>query len=529
MRIVENTALHFTAPANLVDQLYQVIEKSEIVTNSGHFKDLVMYWGHDEVCRAINLTDQYRPNSHIPKLPSPILRDYSWPGLFKPFEHQKDTAAFLSVRPRAFCFNEAGTGKTSAAIWAADYLMTIGRIKKVLIICPLSIMYSAWQADILRTAMHRTCSVAHGTPQKRRKIIQDESYDFTIINYDGTEIVFNELLAASYDLIIVDEANAYKATKTKRWKTLAKLLTPSTWLWMMTGTPAAQSPVDAFGLAKLVSPLRVPKYSTAWKDIVMTQISRFTWVPKADHKQAVFNALQPAIRYSKQECLDLPSLMFQTRHVPLSAQAERFYKELKTELLIETAGEKVSSVNAAAGLNKLLQVSGGAVYTDSHKVLEFDVGPRLHELKSVLDETTNKVVVFVPYIHTIKVIVQYLNQKGITNDVIQGSVSAHKRSEIIDRFQNQEDPRVLVIQPQSAAHGITLTAADTIVFWSPVMSVETYLQCIGRIERVGQKNTMTVVHLEGSSVERRMYKALDSKVDSHQQIVDLYKQEIEEA
>lgn len=527
MRIVENTALHFTAPANLVDQLYQVIEKSEITNAAGHFKDLVMYWGHNEVCRAVSLTDQYKPNSRVPKLPSPILRDYSWPGLYKPFEHQKDTAAFLSVRPRAFCFNEAGTGKTSAAIWAADYLMTIGQVKKVLIICPLSIMYSAWQADILRTAMHRTCGVAYGSSSKRKKIIE-ENYDFTIINYDGTEVVFNELLAASYDLIIVDEANAYKATKTKRWKTLAKLLTPSTWLWMMTGTPAAQSPVDAFGLARLVSPERVPKYSTAWKDLVMTRITQFTWVPKNTHKEIVYDALQPAIRYTKKECLDLPPIIFQTRHVPLSPPAEKFYKDLKTQLLVEVVGDKVSSVNAAAGLSKLLQVSGGAVYTDAHQVLKLDVSPRLRELKSVLDETVNKVVVFVPYLHTIDVVVQYLVSEGVTNEVIQGSIPAKTRSEIIDRFQTQTDPRVLVIQPQSAAHGITLTAADTIVFWSPVMSVETYLQCIGRIERVGQVNKMTVVHLEGSSVERRMYKALENKVDSHQQIVELYKQELEE-
>jgi SNF2 family DNA or RNA helicase len=527
MQIVENAALHFTAPANLVDQLYQVVEKSEITAQAGHFKDLVMFWGHEEVCRATALTDQYKPTTYVPKLPSPILRDYSWPGIYKPFDHQKETAAFLSVRPRAFCFNEAGTGKTSAAIWAADYLMTIGHIKKVLIICPLSIMYSAWQADVLRTAMHRTCSVAYGPAAKRKKIIA-EDYHFTIINYDGTEVVFNELLAASYDLIIVDEANAYKATKTKRWKTLAKLLTPTTWLWMMTGTPAAQSPVDAFGLARLVSPNRVPKYTTAWRDTVMTQISRFTWVPKATHKQSVFEALQPAIRYTKQECLDLPPITYQTRHVPLSAQAERFYKELKTQLLVETAGQSVSSVNAAAGLSKLLQVSGGAVYTDAHRVLEFDVNPRLRELKSVLDETTNKVVVFVPYIHTIAIVARYLESEGFTNEIIQGSVPAKTRSEIIDRFQTQENPRVLIIQPQSAAHGITLTAADTIVFWSPVMSVETYLQCIGRIERVGQQNKMTVVQLEGSSVERRMYRALQDKVDTHQQIVDLYKQEIEE-
>jgi SNF2 family DNA or RNA helicase len=149
-------------------------------------------------------------------------------------------------------------------------------------------------------------------------------------------------------------------------------------------------------------------------------------------------------------------------------------------------------------------------------------------LKEVLDETTNKVVIFVPYLHTIDVITKFLDKEGLTSAVIQGSVGAKERSVIIDQFQKQSDPRVLVIQPQSAAHGITLTAADTIVFWSPVMSVETYLQCIGRIERVGQKNKMTVVHLQGSDVERKMYSMLQGKVDSHQKIVDLYKQELNE-
>jgi len=167
------------------------------------------------------------------------------------------------------------------------------------------------------------------------------------------------------------------------------------------------------------------------------------------------------------------------------------------------------------------------VYTDEKDVIEFDISPRLNALQEVLDETSNKVVVFVPYIHTIEVVVEYLNKEGITNNVIKGSVPPKTRAEIIDRFQREYDPRVLVIQPQSASHGITLTAADTIVFWSPVMSVETYLQCIGRIDRVGQQNKMTVVHLQGSEVEKKMYAMLQGKVDSHQQLVDLYRQEIE--
>jgi SNF2 family DNA or RNA helicase len=86
---------------------------------------------------------------------------------------------------------------------------------------------------------------------------------------------------------------------------------------------------------------------------------------------------------------------------------------------------------------------------------------------------------------------------------------------------------VLVVQPQAASHGITLTAADTIVFWSPVMSVETYIQCVARIDRVGQQNKMTVIHLEGSEVERKMYRMLENKIDLHEKLVELYSSEME--
>lgn len=298
---------------------------------------------------------------------------------------------------------------------------------------------------------------------------------------------------------------------------------------MMTGTPASQSPVDAFGIAKLVSPYRVPKFTTAWRDKVMQPITRFKWIPRPTAQNEVYKALQPAIRYCKKDCLDLPELTYQTRDVPLTTQVAQYYKALKQQLLIEAAGEQISAVNAAASLNKLLQISGGAVYTDKRDVVEFDISPRLSALKEVLDETSNKVVVFVPYIHTIDVVVDYLRKQSVTTSVIQGSVSAQARSEIVKQFQNATDPKVLVVQPQSASHGITLTAADTIVFWSPVMSVETYLQCIGRIDRVGQVNKTTVVHLQGSDVEKKMYSMLQGKVDSHQKIVDLYKQELEEA
>jgi SNF2 family DNA or RNA helicase len=523
MKVIDQTALQINVPQAIRETSLYQINKSQQIGN-----DLLMYWGQSETQTLAAIMDEHQPNADLPSLPSPMLRDYKWPGIYKPFDHQRDTASFLSIRPRAFCFNEAGTGKTSAAIWAADYLMTLGVVKRVLVICPLSIMYSAWQADVFKTAMHRTCAVAYGSADKRAKIIQG-AYDFVVTNYEGVSVAFDSIQRAGFDLIIVDEANAYKTVTTKRWKTLSKIVQPHTWLWMMTGTPASQSPEDAFGLARLIAPKRVPKFKTAWRDRVMSQTTRFKWVPKSTAQADVFRALQPAIRFTKSECLDLPDLVYQTRDIPLTPQAAKYYKALKTQLLVEAAGVQITAVNAAASMNKLLQISSGAVYADKREVVEFDVSTRLNTLLEVIEETANKVLVFVPFLHTIEVVQKFLVKHHVSTEVINGAVSANERTRIINQFQSLVDPKVLIIQPQSASHGVTLTSADTVVFWSPVTSVETYMQCVARIDRVGQKNKMTVVHLQGSEAERKVYAMLQGKISNHLSLVDLYKQELEES
>ena len=124
-------------------------------------------------------------------------------------------------------------------------------------------------------------------------------------------------------------------------------------------------------------------------------------------------------------------------------------------------------------------------------------------------------------------LVEKLNKDGITNAVIRGDVSAAKRTEIFKRFQTEPDPRVLVIQPQAAAHGVTLTAANTIVWWGPVSSLETYAQANARVHRSGQKHPCSVIQLQGSPVEKRMYALLDGRIDIHTKIIDLYNEILE--
>jgi len=455
----------------------------------------------------------------------PILTGYQWTGRFKPFAHQKETSDFLARRRHAFCFNEQGTGKTASVIWAADYLMKQGKVNRVLVICPLSIMKSAWQQDLFKFAMHRSCSVAHGDAKQRKKIINAGS-QFVIINFDGVAIVKDDIIKGGFDLIVVDEANAYKNPQTDRWKVLREVAEKAKGMWMLTGTPAAQSPLDAYGLAKLINPNNTPKYYGQFRDQVMMRVSQFKWIPRPGTQDVVHQVLQPAIRFEKDQCLDLPEVTYMEREAPLTLQQEKYYKKLKSQMLVEAAGEEISVVNAAAKLNKLLQISGGAVYADTGEVVEFDITNRLNAVLEVIEEASHKVLVFVPFTHTIERLKTAFDKHGITSEIINGAVSVNKRASIITRFQEQPEPRVLIIQPQAASHGLTLTAANTIIWYAPVTSVETYLQANARINRPGQKNAMTIVHIKGSEVESRLYNMLQNNITNHAKIIDLYRQEL---
>jgi len=492
------------------ERVTSLIPKSKELTGN----KVIVNWGVDEahVLKNLNI-----------KIPSPIEGRYKWTGKHAPFEHQKTTSGFLTLNKKAFCFNEQGTGKTASAIWAADFLMNEGRVNRVLVICPLSIMESAWRDDLFTFAMHRTVDVAYGAAEKRRKIIGGGA-EFVIINYDGVEIVADAIANGGFDLIIIDEATHYKNPQTKRWKVLNKLMTPQTWLWMMTGTPAAQSPLDAFGLAKLVNPDSVPKFQGSFRDQVMHKITNFKWVPKESATDTVYQALQPAIRFTKDECLDLPDMVYVKREVELTRQQKKYYKELKDKMVMQAGGEQITAANAAVNMNKLLQISAGAVYTDDGDSLAFDIRHRYKVLREVIDESSKKVLIFVPFKHVIDLLTEKLIQDGIPTEVIRGDVSAPKRTEIFKRFQTTNLPQVLVIQPQAAAHGVTLTAANTVVWWGPTSSLEIYAQANARVHRSGQDHKCTVVQLQGSFAEKRVYALLDNRIDTHTKMIDLYKE-----
>lgn len=517
MEIINNRALLLkTRDPN---KITEVIPKShivkEVMTLKGKGYEVAVFWSLPNAKILRNLG--------FKNVPSPIERQYDWPGMYQPFAHQRVTAGFLTMHQRSYCLNDMGTGKTMSAIWAADYLMSKDVIKRVLIVCPLSIMDSAWRADLFKTAMHRKVDIAHGVRDKRIKVIQSDA-EFVIINYDGIESVRDEIAAGGFDLIICDEASALKTATTRRWKALNSLIRQDTWLWLMTGTPAAQSPMDAYGLAKMLNPRSVPSFVGMFRDKVMLKIGTFKYIPKPEAQSIVYDVLQPAIRYTKEECLDLPEMTYTQRDVPLTTQQKKYYELLRKEMLFQTAGEEVSALNAAIQMNKLLQISSGAAYSDTGEVVEFDCANRLNETVDIIRQSSHKTLIFANFKHAIETIKQHLVKEGISCEVIHGGISAAKRTAVFNDFQATDRIQALIIQPKAAAHGVTLHAANTIVWWGPITSAEIYLQANARVHRSGQKNPCTVVHMVGSDVERKLYAALSTKTLSQNTLLEMYKE-----
>ena len=177
MEIIDNKALLLRTrdPSK-----YSIIPKHKVVGEEDGIYQIAVYWGLDE--------SRVLKNLGVKDVPSPIKGRYGWPGKYKPMDHQIETAAFLTLHRRAFCFNDPGTGKTLSALWAADYLIERGEVRRVLVLCPLSIMHSAWMGDIMNSTMHRSAIVAHHQQASRRIEMIQRDYEIVIANYDGLNL-----------------------------------------------------------------------------------------------------------------------------------------------------------------------------------------------------------------------------------------------------------------------------------------------------------------------------------------------------
>jgi SNF2 family DNA or RNA helicase len=456
-----------------------------------------------------------RETTHLRALgamvPSPIGYYYNWPkvaGLHEPWIHQRETAGFLTLYPRCYCLNDMGTGKTYSALWAADYLMTLGLVNKVFVFSPLSTLDLVWGNSLFDTFGHRRFAILHGTAQHRRKMF-NQDHHFYIINHDGFDIVMNEFREREdLSLVIIDELAAYRNHTTSRFKKLRRRLHPDQMVWGMTGSPMPNAPSDVWSQCKLVTPHTVDETFGAFRHKVESQESAHVWLPRKEAVDVAYRVMAPAIRFAREDCVDLPEVVYSDRHAEMTADQKRVYKEVATKLYAEWQGGQITAANAGVKLFKLVQVACGIVYDSEGREQFIGAQPRLDVLMEVIEEAAGKVIVFCPFRSVLNMVADYLTKQGRTVAVVHGDVSPTKRRAVFNDFQKQEAPDTLVADPGTMAHGLNLSKASVVAWFGPEVSNETYTQANARPVREGQVHKTNIVHIQGSPVERKIYKKL---------------------
>lgn len=471
------------------------------------------------------------------KAPSPIRYNYRFPrpAKFKTvFDHQVTTAEFLTFHQRAFVLNEMGTSKTASALWAADYLMEQGAVNKVIIVSPLSTLEMVWADEIFQCLMHRSFVVLHGTREKRFELLNSDA-DFYIINHDGLKIIADELKKRKdINLIIVDEAAAYRNGQTTRYKVLHGLLQSWHRLWLMTGTPCPNSPLDAWALVRLVNPGNVPQYFGQWRRQTMMQLSQYKWVAQRGSHELAFNAMQPAVRFKKSECLDLPPVTYENRKCDMTSEQMAGLKEMKKEAAVQLSnGVQITAVNAADKIGKLRQILCGALKDKETGIYHpFDHTPRLNLLLECIEQASAKVLVIVPFkgiLHTLQAEIEkswHAEGRAWTCDFVNGEVPPKQRADKFRHFKTDPDAKLLLCHPKVMAHGITATEADMLIFYAPIYSNEESQQVMERINRPGQTRKMTIIRIAASMIEWNIYDQVEGKRLSQESILEMYKREL---
>lgn len=456
--------------------------------------------------------------------PAPIQSHYHWPGKYKPFAHQRVMAEFLTMHKRAFNLSEMGVGKSAAALWAADYLMETGRVDKALVLTPLSTVERVWKNDIFDVLMHRVAAVVHGTREQREKALATDA-DFYILNHDGVGIswiVDHIRKRPDINLVIIDEASMFRNFGTKKFKALQRMLRDDQRLWLLTGTPCPNAPTDAWALAKLVSPARVPQYFGAFKRQTMYQITQFKWAARPDAYNIAYEAMQPAVRFKKADCLDLPPVMIEDRECELTKEQQKAFYDMRTLMMAEAKEHQITAVNAADKINKIRQILCGAVKDPkTEEYLPLPHGPRTNVLLEAIEQASAKVIVVVPFKGIIKELEKEVS-KHHSVAVLNGDVSPKTRDKIIKSFKETADPRVLLCHPKVMSHGLNLTEADTLVFYAPIYSNDEFQQVTERFNRAGQTRKMTIIRIAAHPVEWKIYKMVDNKKVTQDNILSLY-------
>lgn len=436
------------------------------------------------------------------------------------WDHQAKSIDFFSKRPRGFDNSSPGTGKTRVQIERyANRPKPRGRL---MIICPKTLMVSAWGEDIEKYAPGLT--VAFATAENREAAILSDT-DVLVINVDGvkwfTEKANAKIAAkalAKFDDLIIDEYTYFKHSTSQRTKALIKIRKYFKYRYGMSGTPNANTVMELFtptliiddgkrlgtSYFRLRNAVQIPEQTGPMPEHV-------TWKDKPGATQAVSEMLGDiTIRHAFAEVMKhVPPNHKHTKQFDLSKAARKAYDKMENECLLAFDDGNVNAVHAASLRTKLLQIASGAVYDENHNYKVID--PTRYELITDLVESRDHSVVFFNWTHQREQLIDMMTKRKIPLAFIDGSVSDKKRIEIVSDFQAGKYQTIL-LHPKTGAHGLTLTQADTTIFSSPIYEADMMEQGLARIYRGTQDKVTNTIFIQAkNTVEAVVYGKLFDK------------------
>lgn len=420
----------------------------------------------------------------------------------------------------------------------AGYQM--GHLKRVLIIAPTSVC-AVWPKEFAEyAAFPYTIKTLLGEKSKRLKDLDDlERFPYphlkvAVINYESTwrDGIFERLEQFDADLIICDESQRIKTHDASQSKAIHKLGDKARYKMILSGTPIQNEAIDIFSQYRFLDPtvFGANFYAFRGRYAVMGGFNRKQIVSYRDLDGLIKKEHSIAYRVTKEEALDLPEQTFENRYITMTAKERNIYDRLRRDSFAELAdGGTITATTVLTKLLRLQQYTGGFLVEDDAVKPQLVSKGKLNALEDILQdyviEGKKKLVIFARFIPEVMEIIKLsdrlLQKHGLRSVAIYGDIKKEDRGGIVQQFQT--DPRTMVFigQIDTAGTGITLTAADTCVYYSVNFNYATYSQSLARIHRIGQRNRCTYIHLViENTVDSTILNALGKKEDLAKTVVD---------
>lgn len=436
--------------------------------------------------------------------------------ILPPFEHQKITSQFLIDHPRAIVTSDPGTGKTRSV---ADAYAKVKASGRMLVLAPLSILEVSWADDLKKFQPNLTFGFCVAGD---REDAFTSGCDIVIANHDGVKWIDAQLkkspkLLDGFDTLCIDEFTAFKNKDSARSKACLRLAKGFSRRWILSGTPNSNTILDVWHPALLCDDgARLgTKFYSFRSSVCNSRHNGFgvEWYDRPDATNIVAAALNDiSIRYALEECITMPERVLSTRLVKLDKKTRAAYEQLKEDaVLYVNSGIALNAVHASAKIKKLLQLCTGAVYDTDGNVISVH-SDRYEFVMELVAERKHSLVAF-NWTHERDALVAIAEREGIKYGIIDGSVSAGKRAEVVNAMQSGE-LQVVFAHPQSAGHGLTLTRATTTIWASPTYNAEHYKQFNGRTYRAGQRQRTEIIHVAAeNTLEEVVYDKLQTKLE----------------